>query len=708
MRNFRQICTIIFCALFVFLNIDAFRLIVTKKLPDEYIEKTKNDSFLEKEPPKEDIVASVEIPDKYIVVSDLFRKIKQDWQKEKGKNYSNLTEFFPTRLDKKIAKKVLTDVKDIIVLIYKQYFDYISQDVIICKKEIDDDFKREKEVSQKKKQELLIKRLEEFVPKIGKFFHDGEVDIDKYIMQNINELRLDKEFLRRIIINPIKMKIKKNVGGRSKTKIKKFRLQATKPEKSYPNYIDEYAKLLRISSYIACDEFEVVSKELLQQSIFELSSQDLCSLIEKPREDIKFLKSYPVEIFNLSEIRSFHNVRLSSFSPDGLKILVEYRDHRAILYDVNTGNEIKIFDGIQECHFFVDGLKILVRYLGNSNLVLFDTATGDEIKVFDDVSRYRFSPDESKIFIEHFGEAVELYDVDTGNRLLSFNISTAIFSFDNSNVFIIDRNNMAALCDMNSGDIIKRFNNVSTANFSDNSSKIFISYQDEQKVSYNSDTGEKINNISENGMSNSPDVGKEIDVTKDTMPEQDKKEEELFEGYPHPDALIDALIRDFYDINYYGIVDRTFSPNESILLVKYDNGNARLYDSNTGVVIQDFDKVSSSADGSKVLIQYKVAFKVSSVAFSADGSKVLIQYKDATLKLYDINKLKIDLEEFIFIVLALKEKDNLLDNKNCDEKTKNKMISIWRELDAKVREYLIQNRVPDLSEEKTIKMDIVN
>ncbi len=219
------------------------------------------------------------------------------------------------------------------------------------------------------------------------------------------------------------------------------------------------------------------------------------------------LVSYPCcsQLINTSPLRTFEElggVTWAQFSPDG-KNFVTSGEKGFILWDTQSGNLIRSFEGhvspIITAVFSQNGEKLLTGCRDDNTAILWETVTGRilaRLKTKRDlVYSVRFSPDESMIVTACKDSYIELWDVQSQERLNSFSLYDEPSLGPRISVdFTLDGKNLIAgntILDLNTGEILKTYP-VSFRSFSMNDNYLLTRYLWDTTMLMDLETGEII------------------------------------------------------------------------------------------------------------------------------------------------------------------------------------------------------------------------
>jgi WD domain, G-beta repeat len=153
-------------------------------------------------------------------------------------------------------------------------------------------------------------------------------------------------------------------------------------------------------------------------------------------------------------------VLMSSFSPDGRRVVTASRDNTARLWDVETGKGIAVLNGhtneLSSAAFSPDGRRV-VTASWDATARLWDVETGKEIAVLNGhrklVRGAEFSPDGRRVVTASWDNTARLWDVETGKEIAVLNghtdgVQSAAFSPDGRRVVTASEDKTARLWDV--------------------------------------------------------------------------------------------------------------------------------------------------------------------------------------------------------------------------------------------------------------------
>jgi len=175
------------------------------------------------------------------------------------------------------------------------------------------------------------------------------------------------------------------------------------------------------------------------------------------------------------QIRSFegHSREVTggiTFTADGNRIFSGSVDKTARMWDVKTGEELKTFAAKGEVHcislspddrFLMTGETRVNDENGNTVMSLWDIAKGKLLRRFSGLkggmNTLSFSPDGRRVLTGGTEWVMQLWDVETGDELNSFEGNSCCFTPDGKSIFANSKDKCLVLWDLESGKEFRRF-----------------------------------------------------------------------------------------------------------------------------------------------------------------------------------------------------------------------------------------------------------
>ena len=225
------------------------------------------------------------------------------------------------------------------------------------------------------------------------------------------------------------------------------------------------------------------------------------------------------------ELRTFKGqVNSVAFSPDGTQVLTGSFDDRAYLWDARSGNRLRTFvgfyagaiDGFTSVAFSPDGKQVLTG--GAPKACLWDAQNGKMIRDFcpgekrasekvgpdgvittivtiggSQVDAVAFSPDGKQVLTGSAGEAVWLWDAQTGKKIRNFKVPDYVQSvaFSPDGKQVLTGGNTARLWDAQTGKELRAFTEGGVA-FSPDGKHILTGSVDNTTRIWESQTGREL------------------------------------------------------------------------------------------------------------------------------------------------------------------------------------------------------------------------
>jgi WD40 repeat protein/uncharacterized caspase-like protein len=158
-------------------------------------------------------------------------------------------------------------------------------------------------------------------------------------------------------------------------------------------------------------------------------------------------------------------VATADFSPDGTKLITGSNDHRAIVWDIATGEALQALEHsmwVKSVVFSPDSRLVMVGDL-DGTAILWDVVSGKKLRVFADhspsVTSVAFSPDGTKVITAEGCGAINVWELATGKMVRRFSdhetvVDQAAISPDSQRLASRSRDGTLRLWDLASGEPI--------------------------------------------------------------------------------------------------------------------------------------------------------------------------------------------------------------------------------------------------------------
>ncbi len=295
-----------------------------------------------------------------------------------------------------------------------------------------------------------------------------------------------------------------------------------------------------------------------------------------------------------------HEIRQSLFSKipsENLSSFIEA--HLCKQKSWHVPHCLKEFNNVWRVNFSSDNSLLFVSYMGGRGGLI--DAKGEVIK--DNVDDVNYSPDSSLMFVRYGDNRGELINVQTGVVLKKFNnVYDINFSPDSSLMVVRYRNDnliiRVELIDAKTREVIKVFNNFVWVDFAPNSSLMFVDY----RIDNDGNTrGELIN-------TKTWEIIKEFNNVDRTLVDFAPNSSLMIVGYwDGGRELIDAKTGNVIKDNVYWV---DFSSDSSLMVVRYWDARGELINTKTWEVIKklnnivNIDRVNFSPDSSLIFVKY--------------------------------------------------------------------------------------------------------
>ncbi len=366
----------------------------------------------------------------------------------------------------------------------------------------------------------------------------------------------------------------------------------------------------------------------------------------------------------------------AAFSPDGAMALTGSADRTAILWDVETGAKLYTFpehaDEVWHVEFSRDGSRILTGNLeadpsdpNRTTTTIWDAKTGAKIHSLSIpyIWAWALAPDGEKVVTGSADGTAQLWDAETGDRILTFTghtekVDRVTYSTDGRYIVTGSLDDTIKLWDGETGNEISTFYGhtdiVNSVAFSPDGSKVLTGYFNNNTAKmWDTETGVELQTFAGhtgfvNSAAFSPDGQYVLTGSSDTTAKLWNAEtSELIYTLTGHSAIINAV---------------AFSPDGSMFATASDDQTVRLWNTSTGKEIHIFTghtgyimSVAFSPDGKQLVsgawdgtarlwnvdtgneIRSFIGHRdfINSVAFSPDGRQILTGSMDLTAKLWN-------------------------------------------------------------------------